>query len=125
MKEKLLRIVNYYGIRKQIKYFMTEVYELIEAVVEMEEAKKDPLSCVIRTVNMAFNPNYKDWRKNHISEEIGDCYVMIEQVRQYYGITNEELKEIIKSKIDRQILRIEKEEAEQKLKDFENKKEVD
>lgn len=37
MRNKLLRIVNHYGIRKQTKYLMSEIYELVEAIVENQK----------------------------------------------------------------------------------------
>jgi hypothetical protein len=40
MRKKLLKIVNHYGIRKQTKYLMSEIYELVEAIIEKEESGK-------------------------------------------------------------------------------------
>ena len=35
-----LEIIKHYGVRKQLKYFQTEIYELIEAVLSYEDRKK-------------------------------------------------------------------------------------
>ena len=47
--------------------------------------------------------------KEHIAEEIADCYVILEQFRQNFGISNEELEKIMKYKIERQLERMENE----------------
>lgn len=59
----------------------------------------------------AFSTEYKDIYKNHIAEEISDCYVLIEQIRNYYNISISDLKEIMTLKIDRQLMRINAEES--------------
>ena len=33
MNEKLRKIINHYGIDKQLKYFQSEVFELNEAII--------------------------------------------------------------------------------------------
>ena len=43
----------------------------------------------------AFSTEYKDIYKDHIAEEISDCYVLIEQIRNYYNISISDLKEIM------------------------------
>lgn len=97
MNEKILEIVNYYGIMPQLKYFQSEVFELNESIIKKEIEYKFEETTIKRDEN-----NLK-----HIAEEIADCYVMIEQFRLYYGISSEELKKIMQYKIDRQIKRIE------------------
>lgn len=97
MNEKILKIVNYYGIMPQLKYFQSEVFELNESIIKKEIEYKFGETTIKRDEN-----NLK-----HIAEEIADCYVMIEQFRLYYGISSEELKKIMQYKIDRQIKRIE------------------
>ena len=51
--------------------------------------------------------NRTDWLRDGITEEIADCYVMLEQFKLYYGISDEEIKNLMDYKIDRQIKRIE------------------
>ena len=88
MKEDLLKIINTYGIDNQLKYIHTEYYELDEAIL-----------------------NYitRDEDKEHIAEELSDCFVMLKQFQYYYGIEDKDIERIMKSKIDRQLGRIEKE----------------
>lgn len=96
MKEDLLKIVNHYGIENQLKYIHTEYYELDEAVIEYEKASERTPSWV------------ENW-KNHIAEELSDCFVMLKQFQYYYGIEDKDIERIMKYKIDRQLKRIEKE----------------
>lgn len=101
MKNNLLKIISHYGVMSQLKYFQSEVFELNEAIIthELKESVEYdiPLTEIIGT-------------KEHIAEEIADCYVILEQFRQYYDITNEELEKIMKYKINRQLERMEKNE---------------
>lgn len=100
MRNKLLKIIEHYGVSKQLKYFQSEVFELNEAIIEREIHWGDDTSVQdIRTLD------------RHIAEEIADCYVMLEQFRQYYNISNEDLMNLMKFKIERQLRRIEDEET--------------
>lgn len=78
MKE--IEIINHYGYKHQIKKLAEEQYELIEALFEE--------------------------KKEHITEEIADCLVLINQFKSYYGIKDEEIGEIYVYKIARQEGRI-------------------
>lgn len=82
MRHNLLKIINHYGVKSQLKLFHSKISELCEAILDDE---------------LDFD---------HITEEITDCYVMLEQFRYYYGISNEELKKIMKYKINRQFERM-------------------
>lgn len=91
MKDDLLKIIQHYGIMPQLKYFQSEVFELNEAIIR-EETKRE----------------FKNTRLNikHISEEIADVQVMLNQFKEYYGITNREIEEVMKYKVERQLERI-------------------
>ena len=88
MKEDLLKIINTYGIENQLKYIHTEYYELDEAILNYITRDKD---------------------REHIGEELSDCFVMLKQFQYYYGIPDEEIERIMKYKIKRQLERIDKE----------------
>lgn len=91
MNEKLKKIINTYGVTHQLKYFQSEVYELTEALLESVITKSP-------------------WTgTDHIAEEIADCLVMLKQFQLYYCINDEEIEEIMKFKIDRQIGRMKNE----------------
>lgn len=100
MKEKLLKIINYYGIDKQLKYIHSEYYELDEAITTHELKKsveyEIPLTEIIGT-------------QEHITEELADVMVMLKQIQYFYCIDDKEIEKIMKYKIDRQLNRIEKE----------------
>lgn len=88
MNDKLKQIIEHYGVAHQLKYFQSEVYELTEAILWAY-----------------LTPD--TWHdKEHIAEEIADVMVMLKQFQLYYDIGDEEIKDIMEFKIDRQIGRI-------------------
>lgn len=114
MKKDMLKIMNYYGIKKQLKYFQSEIYELNEAVIQHEEHKRNPIDIilnamepVIATLNNRKAVNSTD----AIRDEIADVMVMLKQIQYHYGIDDIDVTNIMKSKIERQLERI-KEETE-------------
>lgn len=114
MKKDMLKIMNYYGIKKQLKYFQSEIYELNEAVIQHEEHKRNPIDVflnamepVIATLNKRKAVNSTD----AIRDEIADVMVMLKQIQYHYGIDDIDVTNIMKSKIERQLERI-KEETE-------------
>ena len=100
MKNKLLQIISFYKIDNQKRKFLEEIGELLEAITIHELNKsveyEIPLTEIIGT-------------KEHIVEELSDCFVMLKQFQYYYGIPDEDIERIMKYKIDRQLERIEKE----------------
>ena len=74
MKE--IEIINHYGDKHQIRKLAEEQYELIEALFEND--------------------------KEHITEEIADCLVLINQFKAFYGIKDEEIGKIYDYKLARQ-----------------------
>lgn len=95
-KEKLLKIINTYGVLPQLKYFQSEVFELNEAIIKE------------RYTNYFGDRGGYIEDVNHIAEEIADVMVMLEQFKLYYGISSEDITKIFWEKVDRQIGRIEK-----------------
>jgi uncharacterized protein YabN with tetrapyrrole methylase and pyrophosphatase domain len=101
MKEKLLTIINHYGIDKQLKYIHSEYFELDEAILDYEKS--------------GWDFDYEDAEElekkyaTHIAEEIADVMVMLEQFQHYYNIKTEDILKIMNEKIDRQLERIKKE----------------
>ena len=90
MNDKLKKIIKHYGVLPQLKYFQSEVYELTEAMLWNE-----------------FDELVTRHSKEHIAEELADCMVMLKQFQLYYCIKDEEIEDIMKFKIDRQLKRIE------------------
>lgn len=90
-KEELLKIINTYGVMPQLKYFQSEVFELNEAIFEKEK--------------IGAYPGIEE--RKHIAEEIADCEIFLRQFREYYNISENDIENIIKYKIDRTIKRME------------------
>ena len=96
MKKDLLKIIGTYGIDKQLKYIHSEYFELDEAIIDYQ-------------LDDYYTEEYDIERRSHIAEEIADVMVMLKQFQYYYDITDEQIENIMKEKIDRQLQRIEKE----------------
>ena len=95
MKDDLLKIISFYRVMPQLKYFQSEVFELVEAVINRE-------------LHWNYDTEIQDIKPldKHIAEEISDCFVMLKQFQYYYGIEDKEIEEVMKYKIDRQLERI-------------------
>ena len=87
MNEKLRKIINHYTIKKQLKYFQSELFELNEAILDAEkqsasELLTDTFYNIAKTfasvLKLELN-GYKDAKKEHIKEEIADVMVMLKQ----------------------------------------------
>lgn len=85
MKDKLLKIISFYGLPNQLKYIHSEYYELDEAILSFP------------------------YKKEHVAEELADCFVMLKQLQYYFKIEDYWIDEIMRKKIDRQLKRIEEE----------------
>ena len=72
MKDKLLQIINRYGIEHQQRKLQEEVFELQQAIIKYE---------------------YVDFTElEDITEELADVQVMLKQFQYYYEITDEEIE---------------------------------
>ena len=100
MKKDLLKIIEHYGVMKQLKYFQSEVFELNEAIIKAEQFH--PKSMI------QLNASVEDYI-NHIAEEIADVLVMLNQFKEYYSISDENIAETFQYKLDRQLERIKNE----------------
>lgn len=87
MKEKMLEIIKYNGLAGQLKHFYTEIFELTEAIYiyNLEEEGGD------------YFPNYKE----HIVEELGDCFNHLIQIALLYNISKEDIMEVLEYKVNR------------------------
>lgn len=111
MNEKLRKIMNHYGINKQLKYFQSEVFELNEAIIKEQNIGifEGAIDNVIRVLSPLMNTTYVDKGREHIKEEIADVMVMLKQIQLYYNISSKDINEIMKRKVARQMERIAKE----------------
>lgn len=101
MKDKLLQIINHYGINNQLKYIHSEYFELDESIFDYENAGFDFSDEDCKDIENKY--------KTHIAEEIADVEMMLDQFKAYYGIEQEEINKIKIFKIERQLKRIEEE----------------
>ena len=110
--QKLRKIINHYGIKKQLKYFQSEIFELNEAIIQYEERKRNPIDIicnVLEPIMAAMNNRKLIKNTEDIKGEIADVMVMLKEIQLYYNIKTEDIKEVMTLKIDRQIERIENE----------------
>ena len=91
MEQKLLKIINHYGVLPQLKYFQSEVFELNEAIIDYE------------------HDYFGHKSKEHITEEIADVTVMLLQFKEHYNIDGNDILRIMNEKIDRQLDRMREE----------------
>ena len=97
MKEKLLQIINHYGIMPQLKYIHSEYFELDEAIISYLNDECNYYSEV------------EESHKKEIMGEIADVMVMLKQFQYYCDIEDKQIEDIMNFKIDRQLDRINKE----------------
>lgn len=90
MEDKLLKIINNYGVLNQVRQFNEECYELTEAIFDYEYT------------GIANNEKLIE----HIAEEIADVMVMLSQFKEYYHIDGNKILKIMNEKIDRQLERM-------------------
>ncbi len=96
MEEDLLKIINYYGIMPQLKYFQSEVFELNEAIIRHNEIEESGL----------YRSSDESEARQHITEEIADVFVMLMQFVCFYKIDTDDIGTITDQKIKRQLERI-------------------
>lgn len=117
MNEKLRKIINHYGIMKQLKYFQSEVFELNESIIKYEESKRNPIDTIVDIcckIVAPFQGTTPPEPTAHIKEEIADVTVMLKQLQLYYNISSKDIREVMNQKIDRQLERIAMEEKDVK-----------
>ena len=96
MNKKFLEIIKHWGVRKQLKHFNSEVFELNEAILDYENDK---------TNNEELIQNDRE----HIVEEISDCLLMLKQFIELYEIEEKEIMQVIDFKLDRTLKKVEEE----------------
>jgi hypothetical protein len=97
MKEDLLKIINHYGLSKQLKYIHTEYFELDEAIIDENNDE------------CTYMDEVETYHKKNIASEIADIMVMLKQFQYCYDIEDKQVEDIMKQKIERQLERIKNE----------------
>lgn len=90
MDKDLLKIINFYGEKNQLKKLSEELYEFQESVIEHKFFNVLESKC-------------------HVIEELSDLFVLLMQFKEYYHIDGKEIMKIMREKIDRQLNRMSKE----------------
>lgn len=97
MNEKLLNIINYYGINNQQRKLEEEVFELQEAITSLNIAERDTNLFDIEQFRLK------------VLEELADVFVLLNQLAIYFKIDEENLYNMMNYKINRTINRMEEE----------------
>ena len=95
------KIIYHYGEKHQIRKLAEEQYELCEALYDRylhEQDKNDSWAWAEHSIVL----------DGHIEEEIADNLVLIRQFIEKYQLNYPRIEDIVLSKIERQLLRIEK-----------------
>lgn len=100
MENDLLKIINHYGIEHQQRKLNEEAFELQEAIRDYEE-DYIKVDCDENGVLPFF--------KEHITEELADVMVLLNQIKYYYELDSERIKKIMEEKIARQLERMKNE----------------
>ena len=95
--DKVRKVINHYGVMKQLKYMQTEVFELNEAIINHELKK---------TVEYEIPLTELVGSKEHIEEEMADVLLMLDQFIAYYNLDFDKISEIMEYKMNRQLERI-------------------
>lgn len=90
MKEDLLKIINHYGVSKQLKKLSEEIFELQEAIL----------------LDLYDKESY-----DHILEEYADVQVVLSQIEEYFELDQNKLVEMQSFKISRTLERIKNEKS--------------
>lgn len=103
MYNKLAKIIDHFGMKNQLKKFNEECYELIEAIREYEQEVYCCDECCHHEGCHAF---CTEEVRRHIVEEVADVQVLLNQIKMFYIVREEDLIEEMEEKIDRTLNRI-------------------
>lgn len=102
LNEKLKHIIEYYGYRNQLKKFNEESFEVIEAVMDLEEQ-------ILTCCECGCGETHTKHERKHLEEEIADTLVLLNQFIYYYDLNENNIMDTVYKKTDRQLARIEAE----------------
>lgn len=98
LEEKAFKIADHYGEDAQVDMLIEEMSELTKALLKNRRAKKSgqPILGILEPTTL------------NIIEELADVEIMLQQII-YLGDFEDDVKEVMKEKLDRQLERIKKE----------------
>ena len=98
-EQKIQYIADHYGIESQSIQLLEEMGELAQAVVKY-----------LRSTGYGQGTDKSAYEcAKCITEEMADVVIMLLQIKHLIGVGEDELSQIVESKLDRQIERIKKE----------------
>lgn len=97
MKEDILKIINHYDVNNQLRKIHEEYFELDEAIID----------CL--NEECSYYEQVESYHRKHIAEELADVMMMLKQFQYYYEISDEEVEDVMKYKVQRQLERIKNE----------------
>ena len=97
-----MKVINHYQVNHQLKKLSEECFEFIEAVFQYEAQKE---ACE----NIGCSRLHIDKCKEHIIEELSDVWLLLNEFKEYYEISYEEIDKMMKFKLARTISRMEEE----------------
>ena len=109
MDERLIKIVEYYDNDAQIRQLIEEMAELTQALNKLWRAEQGYI-----------NEYYDGYKKGaavkicreSVIEETADVMICLEELKYILGVSDEEIKQYIDVKLNRQVERMEREENE-------------
>ena len=102
MDKDLLKIIENYGTRNQLKKLSEELYEFQEAVLSYNLLKT--ISEDVKDEVLEKNTEYI---YKCVLEEYADLCVLLSQFELYFDLNEDEVWQVMKNKVDRQLKRIE------------------
>lgn len=101
LSEKEKQIIDHYGLRHQLKQLFSEIFELIEAIIEQDIYTniEGVFHCGIDTIYL----------QTHTTEEFADTEHLLDQIALKLNIIREEVLKVKEFKADRQLERIKNE----------------
>lgn len=101
MDERLRKIADHYGYDNQSRQLIEEMAELTQAINKYYR-KRAGKELVPENDRELYSSS--EW--SHITEEIADVYIMLEQIRYLLRVDERELMSDMESKIEREIKRV-------------------
>ena len=104
MDKDLLKIIQNYGLSNQLKKLSEELYEFQEAVLSYN---------LLKTISEDFKDEVLEKNTEYIYkcvlEEYADLCVLLSQFELYFDLDEDEVLQVMRNKVDRQLRRIENE----------------
>ena len=94
--KNITSIINHFGRNNQLNKAKEELKELKEAIDELQVYEQCPVK----------KEEYFEKKKYNVLQEMADVYVMLEQLQIMMNISDDDINNMIKNKVDRTLFRI-------------------